>query len=73
MLYYFRRVQLLALANGDLVETSSIFISIKEGDYSVADVTNLITVEARDNLSYVLLDSRNREINDSSATQGLFY
>lgn len=69
----FRKVQIMELEGAKLICTRSTYVVLKEGEYNVPSVCLKVAESLNcDDEPFVLLDSKNQEIQDCPATQGKY-
>ena len=67
-----RRVQILENEDGELVVNRCTYVTLRDGDFSVAQVADKVADSLTSADTYVILDSRRQPINDCAATRGNF-
>ena len=66
----FRRIDLVELNGDRLVERQSTFLSLSDGECTVATIAVKLSETLNSGQNYVLRDSRNQELMDCPVTQG---
>ena len=66
-----RRVQIIESEDGELVVNRCTYVTLRDGDFSVAQVADKVADSLTSPDSYVILDSRRQPINDCAATRGI--
>jgi hypothetical protein len=67
----FRRIQLVDISEGKLVDTMSTYVTLKDGEFNVVSVSAKVGEAVNDEETYVLMDSRHQELMDCPVTKGI--